>query len=310
MEIDQEGNLWVAAVLGLYKVTLVEDTFRITHFIHDRGHTTSLSSPNVNSILIDAKDRIWVGTKFGLNILFPVEDKFTRFFKEDGLSDNDIKSVTEDENGNFWLATGNGLTLMSEENDQWSFEVFDESDGIISREFFSNAVWINTDGKIFLGGLNGFNHFYPNQVIQERNPPKLLFTDLKLFNRSVVPGPKTPLKLHVNHTDKITLNHRQSVFAIDHLAIHFTHADRNQFAYRLEGLESDWNYVGSSKQATYTNLDPGLYTFRVKSANHDGIWGRERQLFIEVLPPWWETFWFRFLAGFGVNSILLSFYIF
>lgn len=310
LEIDSKGNLWVATVLGLDKVTLLEDTFRIAHFTHHQGDPTSLSSLNVNSILIDSQERIWVGTKYGLNIMELGTDGFHRIFKEDGLSDNDIKSIVEDTQGNFWVATGNGLTRMTQDGSRWTFDLYDESDGILSREFFNNASFKSVDGKILLGGLNGFNHFYPDQVLLDPNPPKIQFTNFRLFNRTVEPGPNEPLKNHLNHTQKLTLNHQQSVFTIDYLAIHFTHAEKNQFAYQLEGLESQWNYVGSLKQATYTNLDPGLYTFKVKAANHDGYWGKERRLLIEVLPPWWETFWFRFLASFGIVSVVFSAFMF
>ncbi|MDW3194263.1 MAG: two-component regulator propeller domain-containing protein [Cytophagales bacterium] len=306
LEIDSDGNLWVATVLGLDKVILFADTFRVTHFTHNPEDPTSLSSLNVNSILIDSRERIWVGTKFGLNILQSENEGFERFFKEDGLSDNDIKSVTEDDQGDFWVATGNGLTKVSNKNGQWIFEVFDESDGILSREFFNNASLKTSTGELFLGGLNGFNHFYPEHVTMDQHAPRVHFTDFKLFNRTVKPGPEAPITSDINHSDKMMLNHRQSVFTIEYLAIHFTHAEKNQFAYQLEGFETAWNYVGSLKQATYTNLDAGIYTFKVKAANHDGVWGKERHLTIEVLPPWWETFWFRFLVGFGLISVLLS----
>ncbi len=308
LEIDQAGALWVATVLGLDKVIIEKDTFRVEHFTNQEGDSTSLSSHNVNSILIDSRQNIWVGTKYGLNIMAADQKGFQRFFKEDGLSDNDIKSVTEDDNGSFWIATGKGLTRMTRESDQWSFEIFDESDGILSREFFNNSGFKSSDGKILLGGLNGFNHFYPDLVVKDMNPPKVHFTDFKLFNRSIKPGPETPLNSHINQTKKITLNHKQSIFTIDYLSIHFTHADKNQFAYIMDGFETDWNYVGTLKQATYTNLDPGVYTFKVKSANHDGFWGEERSLLIEVMPPWWETPLFRLLIGFGVISVLLSIY--
>lgn len=310
LEIDSKGNLWVATVLGLDKVTLLKDTFQVTQFTHHKDDPSSLSSLNVNSILIDSKDRIWVGTKYGLNVMQPGSEGFQRIYKEDGLTDNDIKSVTEDDFGNFWVATGNGLTRMTANGDQWLFELYDESDGILSREFFNNASLKSADGRIFLGGLNGFNHFYPDRVLMDRNPPKVQFTNLRLFNSTVVPGPKAPLKRHLNHTQKLVLNHKQSVFTIDYLAIHFTHAEKNQFAYQLEGLETQWNYVGALKQATYTNLDPGSYVFKVKAANHDGHWGSERRLRIEVLPPWWETLWFRFLASFGIISIVFSAFLF
>lgn len=308
LEIDSKGNLWVATVLGLDKVTILADTFQVTHFTHDQEDPKSLSSLNVNSILIDSNERIWVGTKYGLNIMQSENEGFERLFKEDGLSDNDIKSVTEDNEGDFWVATGNGLTRMSSKNGQWVFEVFDESDGILSREFFNNASLKTQAGELFLGGLNGFNHFKPDQVSFDQHVPRVQFTDLKLFNKSIDPGPDAPITTAINYSEEVTLNHQQSVFTIEFLAIHFTHAERNEFAYQLEGLETAWNYVGPLKQATYTNLDAGIYTFKVKAANHDGVWGDERRLIINVLPPWWETFWFRFLVGFGLISVLLSIY--
>ena len=310
LEVDREGNLWVATVLGLDKVVFTQDSFRVEHFDPDEEDPGSLSNINVNSILIDSKERLWVGTKFGLNLMRSGSDAFRRYFKEDGLIDNDIKDIIEDHAGNFWITTGKGLMRGIFTGSELSFEPYDESDGLLSLEFFNNATYRAKDGRIFLGGLNGFNHFHPDEVKQDNNAPEVQFTDLKLFNQRVVPGEEKLLKKHLNLMEKLTLTHGQSVFTIDYLAIHFTHAYKNQFAFQLEGLENQWNYVGSQRQATYTNLDAGDYLFKVKAANHDGVWGVERTLLIEVLPPWWETLWFRVLFLGGIITLVFSVFYF
>lgn len=310
MEIDEEGNLWVATVLGLDQVIFSEDTFRIEHYRPEESDPQSLSNINVNSILIDSRNWVWVGTKFGLNVMKPRSGDFSRYFKEDGLSDNDIKDIIEDDLGQYWITTGKGLTKAVIRNQRLVFETYDESDGLQSPEFFNNSTRKAKDGRIFLGGLNGFNHFYPLEIRRDTITPKVQFTDLKLFNQIVQSGPESVLSKELNLTPRLVLNHQQSVFTLDYLAVHFTHAHKNQFAFMLEGLESQWNYVGTQKQATYTNLDAGSYVFKVKAANHDGIWGVERSLEIQVLPPWWESWWFRTIGFVSIVTFFLTVYIF
>ncbi|MEO1654976.1 MAG: triple tyrosine motif-containing protein, partial [Bacteroidota bacterium] len=178
------------------------------------------------------------------------------------------------------------------------FQNYDQSDGLLGDEFNRGAVFQNNEGMLFFGGTNGFNYFFPEEVIKNPHPPQIQFTGFKLFNKEVPIGQKgTPLPQHINTLSEITLNHRQTVFSIEFIALNLSHSEKNQYAYQLVGLEDDWNYVGNLHSATYTNLDAGTYTFRVKAANHDGVWNEEGiSLRIIVLPPWWETTWFRILV--------------
>ncbi len=290
---DKQQNLWIGSWRRLAKWN--PKTQQITFYEENPKDANAISNINIHTIFEDSKNRIWVGTTNGLN-LWKGEGQFKKYFVKNGLSDNYIYSITEDNGGNLWIGTGKGLTKFNP--DKNTFKHYDNTDGLNNIQFRYNAVYKDPqNGQLFFGGVKGLDSFFPDSVKDNPHAPLIYLTDFKLFNKSVKVGDfDSLLTKTVTETSSITLTHTQSIFTIDYVALNLTQSHKNQYAYRLDGLESEWNYVGNQRSATYTNLDAGTYTFRVKASNNDGVWNEEGiSLIINILPPWWETWWFRVL---------------
>lgn len=316
IEIDNlTGDIWVATVLGVDRIQMLDvEHYHITHFRHDPADKSSLSAVNVNAIFEDKHNRLWIGTANGLNLFDRKSETFQRFHVQDGLAGNVIKEIIQDNDHAFWITTSKGLNKMTETVDGFNFELYTQSDGLQANEFFINSSIKTAAGEIFVGGVNGFNHFDPDEFTQSPFPPKIQFTNLKLFNKAVEIGGKNALlPSHINTVEQITLTKDQSAFSIDYHGIGITSPEKHQYAYKLEGFDQNWNYVGNQKTATYTNLDPGDYVFHVSGANRDGVWNTNpRSIKIKILPPWWQTWWARLILivsplAFIVCLILIRF---
>jgi len=210
---------------------------------------------------------------------------------EDGLPNNVIKGIVEDHSGHLWLTTNKGISRY--DIDDQLFWNYDVSDGLQSNEFVRNSIFKSKKGKIFAGGVNGFNVFHPDSLKANLFEPPIVITDFKIFNRPVEIGvEKSPLKKHISETKQLVLSHHHSVISFEFAALNYISSKKNQYAYLLEGFENDWNFVGTQRTATYTNLDPGEYIFRVKGSNNDGTWNEQgTSIHIIVEPPFWKTWW-------------------
>jgi ligand-binding sensor domain-containing protein/serine phosphatase RsbU (regulator of sigma subunit) len=287
---DSKKNIWIGTTNGLNRFDIKTKSFVL--YAHNPEDSTSISANDVKNIIEDSKGRIWIGTREGLNLILK-DGIFKSYTKADGLPNNTINGIVEDQKGNLWLSTNEGLSVFNPEKN--TFRNFTDSDGLQSKQFKPDSYFADKEGIIYFGGVNGFNAFHPDSVKDNPHLPSVLLTDLKIFNKSVKVGEyDSLLKSVIQQTQEITLNHTHSVFSIEYVGINFTHSNKNQYAYRLEPFEDEWNYVGSKREATYTNLDAGTYTFQVKASNNDGIWNEEgATLKITILPPWWKTWWFR-----------------
>ncbi|MDB5239950.1 MAG: signal transduction histidine kinase [Spirosoma sp.] len=286
---DNRGNLWMGT--GSVALNRLDrKSGRFTHFRPDSHKRGSITSDNVPSIFQDSKGNLWFGTYGGGLCLFNYEtETFRAFTQADGLPDNSIQSIEEDKQGNLWLATSKGISRFSLATK--SFSNFDVSDGLqISR--FGRACSKGQDGMLYFGGDHGFNAFDPGQLRVNRHVPPVVITQVKLFDK--------PLS-GKGEASKIDFNYDENFFSFEFAALSYTNPSKNRYAYRLEGLEKHWVYSGSRRYASYTNLNPGTYTFRVKGSNNDGIWN-EKGASIEVVihPPWWQTDWFRLLFSTGL----------
>jgi ligand-binding sensor domain-containing protein/signal transduction histidine kinase len=300
---DKEENLWLATQNGLHFINQKNQSYRLFKHIPQEKH--SLSSTAIYCILEDHKNRIWIGTKEGLNLMTSF-GKFISFTTLDGLPSNQINDIIEDKKGNLWLTTGQGLCKFNPEKKICI--KYSEADGLNSKQFQNNSFFQDTDGKVYVGSINGVNVFHPDSIEINPSKPIVHIIDFKLFNKSVAIDPQGVLKKVINQTKEITLSYKHSVFSFEFVAINFTQSEKNQYAYIMEGFEKEWNYVGNQRIATYTNLNSGTYTFRVKASNNDGVWNEEGTFIrIIILPPWWETWWFRLLA---LSLILGSGYAF
>jgi signal transduction histidine kinase/ligand-binding sensor domain-containing protein len=281
---------------------------RFKTYMHDPKNTNSLSNPAVTDFLVENDTCVWIGTKNGLNRFNPKTEAFVRYYVKDGLPDNDIKGLILDDSGILWVTTNIGVCRFDYKNGK--FKNFNKSDGLQSNEFYERSILKIKSGAILMGGTKGFNLVYPEKIVENKNIPDVLITNLKVFNKSVKPGAEnSPLIQNITETKTLTLSHKQSVLTLYFAVMDFTAPEKNQYAYKMEGFEKEWIYSGNKSEATYTNLNPGKYVFRVKGSNNDGVWNEKGiSIQIIVLPPWWGTWWFK--ATIISALVLLIVYIF
>jgi PAS domain S-box-containing protein len=301
---DKEGNLWIGTANGLDLLNL--NTHNFIHYISDPKQVNSLSSNDINTLLIDHQGNLWIGTQKGLNLYNKKTNNFTVFTEKDGLCNNAVQGILEDERGNLWISTLNGLSKFNPA--QKIFQNFSITDGLQGNEFLKNACLKTKDGKLYFGGINGFNVFHPDAIKDNPFIPPVHLTDFQLFNHSVsITDQDSPLQQPINQSKEITLSYEQSVISFEFVALNYRSPEKNQYAYRLEGFDQGWNYVGNQRKATYTNLDPGQYIFRVKASNNDGVWNHKGTFIrLNITPPFWKTLWFRASGIFLIILLALT----
>lgn len=305
--LDKKGNLWVGTFKGLSRYDPVNDSF--INFYHDENDLKSISSEYVITLAEDDWGNLWVGTVDGLNKLNNDGKTFTIYDERHGLPDNSIDNIKKDDQGALWITTRKGISKIElmRESDSITVRSYGPSDGLQGNEFINNSALKDSKGRIYFGGKNGFNVFSPSSMHDNEKPPNVLISGLKLFNKPVEIGTEdSPLTRSILKTDSITLNHNQSVITFEFIALNYTSPEKNQYAYMMEGFDEDWTYSGSQRQAHYTNLPAGEYIFRVKASNNDRVWNEEgATLYIEILPAWYSSWWFRVLMGILVLAAIL-----
>jgi signal transduction histidine kinase/ligand-binding sensor domain-containing protein/DNA-binding response OmpR family regulator len=295
---DTDGNLWIGTAEGID--LLNRQTGRFIHYDHESNDPSSLSNRNVIDIIEDSRKLIWIGTREGLNLFNKTKGAFRTFRDVNGLPDNAILSMVEDDSHNLWVSTPNGLSNIIVKKDrlgEYSFEFknYDESDGLQGKEFNENAVLKTKQGELIFGGANGFNIFQPRDIKINKDKPDVAITDFVIFNKSVKVNEKIDgrviLQKAINESKEIVLKYSENIFTIEFAALNYIHPEKNKYSYMLEGFNKDWMKTdGRNRKATYTNLNPGTYTFKVKASNNDGYWNEEgSRLTITILPPFWKT---------------------
>ncbi len=311
--IDSDGHLWFGSALGLAQIN--DDGSLKKQYIFDPKNINSISSNMIRCIIEDSRKNLWIGTEDGLNLFIKKTEKFYCFSKKDGLPNSSIKAIQEDNSGNLWISSNKGISKLSifwsDELFKFNIKNFDVDDGLQGDEFMERSSFKSKKtGQLFFGGVNGITAFYPDNIKDNTYIPPLAFTDFKLFYHSVPIGAKnSPLKKHINETDHIELKHSQNVISIEFTALNFVVPEKNQYAYFLEGFDEKWYYVGSERKATYTNLSPGNYVFRLKASNNDGLWNEKGiSIKIHIKPPFWLTGWA--IALYLLCIFLVTYYIY
>lgn len=287
---SRPDELWTGTTNGINILNLNDETFR--YYNHDPKDSTSLSHPNVMNFYEDENGFIWIATYGGgLNRFDPKTKKFLRFTQENSdLPNNGVYGSLPDEQGNLWISTNSGITKLNPIT--FEFRNYTVDDGLQSEEFNGGSYYKAPDGEMFFGGIKGFNFFYPSEITDNKNIPNIVITDIKIFNESIPVGENSPLKVQISKTEEIVLSYWQNDISFEYVALHFSNPSKNRYAFKLENYEDEWRYVGDVRIATYTNLDPGEYVFRVKGSNNDGLWNEEgRSIRVIIKPPWWRTMW-------------------
>lgn len=303
---DSKGNIWLGTEFNGLNLALQHPNGSITfrRFTHIGKDRSSIPNGKVNHIFEDRNNNLWIATEGGLSKFLPDKGNFKTYATESGSDGSHVKSIAEDDHGFLWLGTAKGISRFDPVKE--TFRNYTYNDGLQRGEFSRYSVCKTKKGELLFGGTNGFNIFHPDSIKDNPFYPEVYITGLKIFNKPVQIGDEnSPLSKHISVTETITLSHEQSVFSFDFIALNYTHPHMNQYAFKMEGLENDWNYVGSQRTATYTSLDPGKYTFRVKASNNDGLWNEEgRSIRIIITPPFWKTTWFLILSALVLTGMV------
>jgi signal transduction histidine kinase/ligand-binding sensor domain-containing protein len=288
---DNEGVLWVGTIDGLFKVDKnLQASFVIGY---DPQDTTSLSDDNIYYILERQREPgiLWIATAGGgLNRYDTETGITTHITTDDGLADNTIYAIEEDNNGTLWVSTNAGICNYNPDTN--GIRNYGLEDGLLGLEYNARSNEKGADGTLYFGNSEGITAFTPERLSTNQTPPQVVLADVKLFNKSVASGPGSLLQLPSSTPQDLTLDFDQNELTFEFVAIHFTNPKKNRYSYQLVGFDDDWIVGGQSRSATYTNLEPGKYTFRVKAANSDGVWNEEGfSLKLTVLPPWYRTWW-------------------
>ncbi|MBN2813078.1 MAG: response regulator [Bacteroidales bacterium] len=303
---DKSGQLWVGTRDGLCLKHSNSSKFK--RFVSGSNGTSEIRGSWIYDIYEDHYGNLWVGTDLGLNLYIPGDSSF-KYFSEPGLDYNKaVYSITGDEKDNLWISSNNGLYQFNLQDK--TFRSYDIADGLQSNEFNYTSVLKASDGRIYFGGRMGFNVFHPDSIRSNPDIPPVFLTSVLVMNNPVNPRKYNHiLSKNINFAGKIVLDHRHYVVTFGFAALNYINPQRNQYAYRLEGFDTDWNYIGNKHEVTYTNLNPGRYLLRVKGSNNDGVWNEEGvRLQVIVLPPWYKTWWFRAFVFVTLAGLLLLFY--
>lgn len=306
---DSSHNIWVATLDGLVKIPAGDRSAESAiYFSFNPDDAFSIRSNSINHIAEDHTGTIWIGTAAGLSRYTPENGGFVTYSRRDGLSSNDVRSIVEDDNGELWIGTNNGLSRFNPSDER--FKNYFSVDGLQGNEFSRYAVKKLQSGELIFGGMNGVNLFHPDNVIDNPHIPPVYLTNFRLLNRPVeIGGEDSPLSKHISMTESLILNHDQNIFTFEFIALNYSDTENNQYAYMMEGFENEWNYVGNQRNATYTNLDPGEYVFRVKASNNDGVWNEEGiSLHLIITPPFWQTTWFNLLIVLLLTVSIVAIY--
>ncbi len=296
--VDSENIFWLGTPdRGLIRFDYIKQL--ITNYHQNSVDKKSISNDHILSIFEDEQNPgyLWIGTEGGgLNHFQKATGRCVHITTEDGLPNNVVYGILPDEAGNLWISTNKGISCFNPITK--SFKNYDVESGLQSNEFNRKEYYRSLDGKLYFGGILGYNAFYPKNIQTNRNRPQIVITDFKLLNKHVsYKDELSPLKQAIESTKEIILEYSQNVITFEYAALEYTTPNHNTYQYILEGFNSDWVQAGIKREATFTNLDPGSYKFRVKGANSDGVWGTD-EAFIKliILPPYYMTWWFKTLV--------------
>lgn len=274
--IDSSGAIWIGSDEGLYCIRGNQSVY------YD-----SLSNERVFAITEDPYHNIWVGTAKGLNCVDPKTGKVTAYTQQAGLPNDFIYSVESDQQGNIWVSTNFGIAVLDHQHR--TFKNYTEDDGLQNNEFNGKAGYTDSLGYFYFGGMNGFNMFHPDSIYANKQVGRTLIEDIQLFGM--------PLQKNIPYTDTLVFSHNENVITFDFVSLNYLWAKKNRYRFMLEGFDKTWRPITQNRSTTYTNLDPGTYTFVVMGSNNELIWGAPDKITVVIQSPWYASLWFRLTAG-------------
>ena len=289
---DRSGTLWVGTWGGILS-RFDEQTNTFVHYTPDRDDPRKLQGGSIGAIHEDSKGTLWLAAGLGLYRFDRKNEVFTRYTESDGLPNNDLMGILEDTAGRLWISSKKGISRFDPATG--TFKNYDVSDGVRGNDFSRSCYQRGRKGEMFFCGNEGVTTFVPEDIHDNPYVPPVVLTSFTIFNRPVPIGADSVLKRAIPYAESLTLSYKSNVFSLEFAALSYANSHKNRYRYRLEGFDPGWNEVDSKhRMATYTNLNPGRYVFRVLGSNSDGIWNEEGvSLPIVITPPWWRTNTFR-----------------
>ena len=304
---DRRGRIWVGTDNGLDRFDGVGEEF--THFRSDPHDPASLRHQRIHE-LFEARDgTLWVGTAAGLQRIEEGPDgrvRFRYFGLNNGREADRVSAIRQDKTGFLWISSTSGLTRLNPATGQ--FRRYSHKDGLLEGSYFVGSSASLPDGRLAFGGADGLTAFQPEEIRENPFAPPVLITDVMIFNQPLRQGQLLdgqPFRGAIEDARELRLSHRDSVLSFEFAALHFADPERNRYTYQLEGFDRGWISTDARRRfATYTNLDPGRYVFRVRASNKDGVWqDAPAALTVIITPPWWKTWWARTLILLLVVSL-------
>jgi signal transduction histidine kinase/streptogramin lyase len=290
---DERGIIWLGSNnSGVHRFD--PTTGRFTVYQHSPTDSRSLSNNRVNSVFLTRSGTLWAGTQHGLDEFHPETGTFTVYDSRRGLAGNVVSCVREDTRGNLWMSTNAGVSTFDPVRK--SFANYSIADGLPGPDLTGwGACFKSSRGEMFFGGFSGATSFFPDSVVNDRDTAAVVLTDLRVSGMPVRVGAASLLERSVAYTHTITLPYEKKAFSVEFSALSFLNPAAIRYRYRLEGLDPAWNEVTSDdRHASYSTLPAGGYTLRVQAATQRGAWSSPgAELRIDILPPWWRTWWFR-----------------
>jgi ligand-binding sensor domain-containing protein/DNA-binding CsgD family transcriptional regulator len=296
---DANNAMWIGTYGGGLSLFDPQRGMFVRNYCHRDGDDASLSSDKIYCLLEDNQGRFWVGTNSGgLDLFDRAKGTFTNFTTENGLPNNSILGMLEDRLGNLWLSTSRGLCRFDPQ--QKTFRNFTARDGLQGDEFLPRSFYKSEENELFFGGPNGLTCFFSADIKDNPHVPPVVITNVEVFNRG------QELSGDFSRMKTLTLGPRDTIVSFTFAALSYADSRRNQYAYKIEGLNDDWIHIGNRHEVTVSNLRPGSYVFHVKGSNNHGVWNEQGAVLAIVMrPPWWQTWWFRV----PVFLLLLFFFI-
>ncbi|NTU79927.1 MAG: GAF domain-containing protein [Chloroflexales bacterium] len=304
---DQRGDLWLGTEsTGLSR--LDRATRRFTHYRHDPNDPNTPGSNTVLALYADPEGILWAATwNSGLDRIDPATGRFTRYTVADGLLSGKVNGIQPDDGGRLWLTSNQGL-MRFDPRTGTSVVYTAASAGLPPGGFALNGSARTHSGELIFGGFDSLLTFFPGEVGPQPDAAPVVFTNVLVANQPSAVGPTSPLTTTINAATGLTLSYRDRVLSLEFAVLDYRAPEAARYRYRLVGFEPGWVEVDSQRRlATYTNLDPGVYTFELQAANGEGVWGMDtRRLRITIVPPWWQTWWFTLLAGATILSTVVG----
>ncbi|MGB7787007.1 MAG: two-component regulator propeller domain-containing protein [Salinimicrobium sp.] len=291
----KDGTIWLGSDDGLFRIK----AGKTKKYEHLASSKNSLSNNRVFSITQDAKNNLWIGTAKGLNKLDLENDSITRYLEQPGLPNDFIYGVLADNHDNIWVSTNRGLSKL--EPATGTFTNFTEQDGLQNNEFNGKSAYKDDRGFLYFGGMNGFNVFHADSIPVNEYVGKTIIEDVELFG--------SPIDENIIYTDSISFNYDENVITFNFTSLNYLLPEKNRYQFKMLGFDKKWRPITKERTTTYTNLNPGTYTFLVRGSNNDLVWGKPDALFLTIRAPWYATVYFKIFLTMAVLLLITSIYL-